>query len=173
DLAGNEMPFAVQVTTLPAQPHLVVNEVLANPNGPDRTSEWVELFNDGTTDVDVTGWSLEDAARGSLLPRGTLPPGGYALVVQQGYDAASRADVPPASGTLILRVPELGGAGLSNNGEALRLRDAAGAVVSQFPALAATKPGVSMARREPRAADDDPTAFGPSAAPGASPGAAN
>jgi hypothetical protein len=173
DLAGDETAFSALLTTRPAQAHLVLNEVLANPNGPDRSSEWIELVNDGTTMVDTSGFSLEDANGGSALPRGKISPGAYALVVPDGYDAASSADVAPVAGTLILRVHELGGGGLSNQGEVLRLRDATGAVVSRFPALAASKPGVSMARRAPTSADDDSTAFGYSAPPGASPGAAN
>lgn len=173
DLTGAETVFSAAITMHPPEPHLVLNEVLANPIGADRTSEWVELVNDGTTEVDTSGWSLEDSTRGAPLPRGTLAPGAYALVVPEGYDPGSVADVPPAEGTLILRVQALGGDGLSNQGEALRLRDPNGAVVSQFPALAATKAGVSMARRAPTSADDDATAFGASAPPGASPGAPN
>jgi hypothetical protein len=107
------------------------------------------------------------------LPRAKIPPGAYALIVAEAYDVTSDADVAPAAGTLILRVHELGGGGLSNQGEAVRLRDPTGNVVSKFPALAASKPGVSMARRAPTSADDDSTAFGPSAPPGASPGAVN
>jgi hypothetical protein len=173
DLGGNETAFSAMLTTRPAQAHLVLSEVLANPNGPDRSSEWIELVNDGTTEVDTGGFSIEDANGGSPLPRGKVSPGAYALVVPEGYDAASVADVAPVAGTLILRVHAIGSGGLSNQGEALRLRDSSGAVVSQFPALAASKPGVSMARRAPTSADDDSTAFGPSAPPGASPGAAN
>lgn len=173
DLGGNETAFSARLTMRPARPHLVLNEVLANPNGADRISEWVEIVNDGSTEVDTGGWSLEDATRGVPLPRVSLPAGAYALVVPDGYDATSASDVAPAAGTLILRVHELGSGGLSNQGDVLHLRDATGAVVSQFPALAASKPGVSMARREPSSADDDATAFGPSASPGASPGAPN
>jgi hypothetical protein len=173
DLGGNETAFSAILMTRPAQAHLVLNEVLANPNGADRTAEWVELVNDGATDVDTAGWSLEDANGGSPLPRAKVPAGAYALIVPEGYDAASAADVAPVAGTLILRVHQLVSGGLSNQGEELRLRDATGAVVSQFPALVASRSGVSMARRAPTSADDDSTAFGPSAPPGASPGAAN
>jgi hypothetical protein len=172
-LAGDETAFSAVVTTRPAQAHLVLNEVLANPSGPDHTSEWVEIVNDGATAVDTNGWTLEDTDRGSPLPSTQVAPGTYALIVPAGYDATSAADVAPAAGTLILRVHELGSGGLSNQGEALRLRDPTGAIISEFPALAAPKPGVSMARRAPTSADDDTTAFGASAPPGASPGAAN
>lgn len=173
DLAGNEASFEAGFTTLAPLSHLVLNEVLANPSGPEKAGEWIELVNDGTTAVDLEGWSLEDAGRKVAIPKGTLEPGAYALLVSAAYDVTSNEDVAPAEGTLILRLPELGSGGLSNEGERLRLEDAKGTIVSQFPALAASKPGVSIARRLPSSADDDKTAFGPSAPPGASPGAVN
>jgi hypothetical protein len=173
DLEGNETPFQARLTTQAPLPHLVVNEVLANPNGVEKDGEWVELFNDGTSAVDVTGWSLADPVRAAVLPRGTLAPGAYALLVSAGYDPSSSADVPPAPGTLILRVSELGSGGLSNQGEQLELRAPDGTVVSRFPAVAASKSGVSIARRAPASRDDALTEFGPSAPPGASPGAVN
>jgi hypothetical protein len=173
DLAGNETPFEAGFTTLPPLSHLVLNEVLANPSGPEKAGEWIELVNDGTTAVDLEGWSLEDAGRKVPLPKGTLEPGAYALLVSAAYDVTSNEDVAPAEGTLILRLSELGSGGLSNEGERLRLEDAKGTIVSQFPALGAPKPGVSIARRLPSLADDDKTAFGASAPPGASPGSAN
>jgi hypothetical protein len=173
DLAGSETPFEARFTTLAPLSHLVLNEVFANPSGPEKAGEWVELVNDGTTPIEVEGWSLEDAGRKVPLPKGTVAPNAYALVVPAAYDATSNEDVPPAEGTIILRVPELGSGGLSNQGERLRLADPSGALVSEFPAVAAPKPGVSIARRTPSSADGDNAAFGPSAPPGASPGMPN
>jgi hypothetical protein len=173
DLAGDETPFDARFTTLAPLSHVVLNEVLANPSGPEKAGEWVELVNDGTTPIELEGWSLEDAGRKVPLPRGTLAAGAYALVVSSAYDAASNEDVLPVEGTLILRVPELGSGGLSNEGERLRLEDPDGVLTSEFPAIAASKSGVSIARRTPSSADGDESAFGPSAPPGASPGAPN
>jgi hypothetical protein len=173
DLAGNETAFATRITTRAAMPHLVLDEVLANPDGVEKTSEWVELVNDGAADVDLDGWTLQDSGSVRTLPHAVIPAGAYVLVVPAGYDPTSVLDVPPVEGTLLVRVDELGTAGLSNQGETLTLRDPSGTVASVFPALAASKPGVSMARRKPTSADDDPTAFGASAPPGASPGAPN
>ncbi len=173
DVAGNEAAFDQQIATRPAEPHLVVNEVLANPSGVERTSEWVELYNDGSLPVELGGWSLADSTGSTALPRGSIAPGAYALVVPAGFDPGSSVDIPPAAGTLLLRVPALGSGGLSNQGEALHLRDPTDTVVSTFPALPAAKPGISMSRRSPASVDDDPTAFGASAPPGASPGGPN
>jgi hypothetical protein len=173
DLDGDEVPFRVELETREPRAHVVLNEVLANPSGPDKSQEWVELVNDGDSAVALEGWTLEDGSGKVALTPATLAPGAFALVVPAAYDVASLADVPAMAGTLIVRVPELAGGGLSNQGEVLRLRDAAGTLVSQFPAVAASKAGVSIARREPWSLDDDTSVFGPSAPPGASPGAEN
>ncbi|MEO7327091.1 MAG: hypothetical protein ABI193_00840, partial [Minicystis sp.] len=47
-------------STLPPSPHLVLNEVLANPLGPEPQQEWVELCNDGALPVDLDGYVLAD-----------------------------------------------------------------------------------------------------------------
>ena len=41
--------------------HLVINEILANPD-PITDLEWVEIYNPTGSDVDLTGWSLKDLA---------------------------------------------------------------------------------------------------------------
>jgi len=41
-----------------------IYEFLADPTGVDD-GEWIELFNDGDVDVDLFGWSLDDAEGGS------------------------------------------------------------------------------------------------------------
>src|SRR5262249_34973261 len=138
-----ETAFEVEWTTSPPLPHIVIDEVLANPVGPERTSEWIELANDGTTSVDVAGWTLEDSGGRVALPRAVLDPGALALVVSTEF-VASPEDIAPAPGTLIVRVPQLTSAGLANAGERLRLLDPAGVVRSEFPAVPAPRAGVSI-----------------------------
>jgi hypothetical protein len=163
----------VSFRTLVAAPHVVINEVLANAIGPEPAQEWVELFNDGRTAVDLAGWTLEDVGGVALLPTASLQPGGFALVVADSYDAASSYDVPPAPATLIVRVARLGKSGLSNAGEPLRLLSPDGQLESAFPGLVAARAGVSIARLDPSTADTDLAGFGEHASPGASPGAPN
>ena len=47
-----------------------INEILPNPNGYDNDTypngEWLELFNSGSTDIDLTGWSVTNSASKSL-----------------------------------------------------------------------------------------------------------
>ena len=59
--------------TIPSD--LLITEVMANPwpsydNDVWPGGEWVELMNTGTSDIDLTGWWLEDAA-GTQLPFNT------------------------------------------------------------------------------------------------------
>ena len=159
---------------LPGLPrsHVELNEVLANPAGAEATQEWVELYNDGAVPVSLALYTLEDSGGRTVLPEGVLEAGGYALVVVKGYVPDAAVDPVPPSGTLLLEVAELGRAGLSNEGERLTLRDAAGVVVSTFPAIK-TKNGVSIARAAPDAFDDDPSSFAPSERLRASPGEPN
>jgi hypothetical protein len=166
DLAGTETAFSVELVTAPAMPHLVLNEVLANPIGSEPAQEWIEIVNDGSAAVDLGGFILELSDGAFELPRATLPPQAFALVVAENYEPADGRDVPPAPGTRILRLPRLG---LSNSGETLTLRGPDGSVMSRFPPVPPPSAGVSIGRREP-SLPDAAKSFGPHAPPGASPG---
>jgi len=62
------------VTNKPPIANIVINEFVS-----DNTTEWVELYNKGTSSVDLTGWTLEDEASNSksLAVLGTIAGGGY------------------------------------------------------------------------------------------------
>jgi hypothetical protein len=146
---------------------------LFNSVGAGPAGEWLELVNDGGGPVELSGLWLRDSGGAVELPAATLAAGQYALLVRNDFPSAGSADVAPAPGTELVRLPSWLKGGLSNAGEALQLEDAAGAVLSRFPALASRHAGVSFARSRLDAFDDDPSAFGEHASPGASPGAPN
>lgn len=37
-----------------------INEILPNPQGPDETDEWIELYNSNNFDIDLSGWQIKD-----------------------------------------------------------------------------------------------------------------
>jgi len=172
DLAGQRSAAHADFATREPRPHVVINEVLANAAGAEPAQEWLELYNDGQTAVELDGATIEDAGGVTALAPHVLEPGAFVLVVGQDYDAVSDLDVAPAPGTPLLRVARVGENGLGNGGERLVLRDAGGMELSRFPAVPTT-PGRSIARRQPYSLDDDPSAFAEHAPPGASPGAPN
>ncbi|PIE05713.1 MAG: hypothetical protein CSA75_03340 [Sorangium cellulosum] len=144
-------PFSWQ--TLAVREHVVINEVMANPAGPEPAQEWVELFNDGVQSVSLGQWQLEDAGGQVLLPEVTLAPGTFALIVGETYDAESWVDTAPAPETLLIRVDRVGSSGLSNGGEPLRLRNSLGETVSSVPSISSKEQGWSIARVVPDALD--------------------
>lgn len=65
-------------------------------------NDYVELFNRGTTAIDVTGWTLQyrlpPVLEWSALANlsGTIVPGGYYLIRLAGNAAGNGAELPPA-----------------------------------------------------------------------------
>jgi hypothetical protein len=172
DARGGRRAFGLVVRTTPARPRVVLNEVLADAKGPEPLMEWVEIVNAGSAAANLEGYRLEDSGGSATLPAYELLPGAFALIVKEGFAPDPATDVPPLDETPLLFVPALGKNGLSNSGETLRLYDAAGDLVSLFPARKAPRAGVSVARRTPDAPDQE-RSFGTHAAPGASPGGPN
>ena len=173
DLGGTDTRLELKIQAAPRRPHLVINEVLANPAGPEASSEWIELVNDGTSELDLSEFQLVDSGGAVSLPQERVGPGEIVLLVGPAFAPDPELDVAPAPGARIIALEALGKAGLSNAGELLRLVAAGGTVVSRWPSLPAPAPGQSLARRAPEAPDGESGSFGEHAAPGASPGAAN
>lgn len=171
DDRGAPAASASRATSGEPRAHVVINEVLSNPIGPEPQSEWVELVNVGAASAFLGGWALEDSTGSTLLPDVEIPAGRYGLIVAIDYSALGD-DVVPLPDAIAVVVERVGHRGLSNGGEPLRLVDASGRVVSSVPALAASRAGTSVARRDPWSPDDS-DAFGGHAPPGASPGGPN
>ncbi len=92
----------------------------------DSTADWIELYNNAASAVDLTGWSLTDNAgrpRKWTFPGGTTIPGGGYLVV-----LATELGFGPADGTSYLHADFK----LSAGGEYLGLVNASGAVVDSL-----------------------------------------
>lgn len=98
---------------------VVVNEIAWMGSAASANHEWIEIANDGDTPVDLSGWTLA-AADGSpsIALSGIIAPGGYVLL-----ERTSDESVPGIAADLIYT------GALSNAGETLILRDAAGAVL--------------------------------------------
>jgi hypothetical protein len=144
-----------------APDHLLISEVLYDPSGnPDTGREWIELHNPTTNAVDISGWSLGDAATdgdyGSgryLFPAGTvLPPGGVIVIAQQAGDVGFKPNLefltdPNRDDLTVPNMLPAGawsGFGLALNnleGDHVILRDATGATVDAVVWGAASYPG--------------------------------
>jgi len=88
--------------------------------------EWIELYNDADTEVDVSGWKLAADTETLFTLATSIPAGGYLLVERT---TASMTDpVPGVSG----ESGSFGGGGIANTGEDMGLYDASGAAVDML-----------------------------------------
>lgn len=82
-------------------PKLVINEIMYDPEGSDDGREWIEIYNNGTTTADLSGWKLfEGEANHKLsLVRGqaSVPALGYAVITNAAGAAASAYPDCPGS----------------------------------------------------------------------------
>jgi beta-lactamase superfamily II metal-dependent hydrolase len=68
-------------------PLVVINEIMQNPNAvTDANGEWLELYNAGTSSVDIGGWTVRDDGTDSHVIAGSvvIPAGGYAVLGRVG-----------------------------------------------------------------------------------------
>jgi hypothetical protein len=82
-----------------------INEIMYNPPGADTDNEWLELYNNDTTDIDIKGWRFYEAGinhsltlfQGSMI----IPSGWYAIIADNAtlgiidevaYNASRGAD---------------------------------------------------------------------------------
>lgn len=70
-----------------APTNIIISELLPNPAGSDEEGEWIELVNLGSTEVDLSDWSVEDASgkhftikQGGAIASTTIAPNGYFLL---------------------------------------------------------------------------------------------
>lgn len=71
---------------------IVLSEILPNPEGSDTDTEWIEIYNMGTENVDLGNWSLDDEEEGSspyVFPAGTTIEAQDFLVVYRSDSGLS------------------------------------------------------------------------------------
>jgi len=56
-------------TTIPIGAVVVINEFVSDPSSGE---EWIELYNKGDTDANLTGWTIEDNTATPATLSGTL-----------------------------------------------------------------------------------------------------
>jgi hypothetical protein len=137
---------------------VVINEIAwMGTSATHSADEWIELFNNTTSTIDVSGWTLR-SSDGSLsiifsstTASTTIPGKGYFLL--ERTDDQTISDIP---------ADQIYTGILSNSGEKLELRDAEGNLIdlvdsSQGWFAGTTTPSyISMERIDPTASGTDP-----------------
>lgn len=113
---------------------VVINEIMYNPSvtlGDDNLFEWVEIFNDGASAVDVSGWILTDldAGSGCIVPAGTtIGAYGYLVFARSASDFTGHY----GSGVPLVAWTGSWGAGLQNTSDDVVLMNADSVTVDQL-----------------------------------------
>ncbi len=106
-----------------------ITEVAWMGTSTSQYEEWVELYNDGTDDVSLTGWKLFKTGSIALFsPTGTIPAGTYYLICRA---TASLTD--PLGGTCNEK-GTFGGGGLNNTNDQLMLKDTSSTIKESIDA---------------------------------------
>lgn len=107
-------------TTPPIAEAVVINEVAWAGHSGYTSDEWIELYNTGSSSVNLTGWKLYEAGGATLII--TLS----GSIAGKGYFLIERDDNNTVSNIAADTVGSFVGSGLNNSGEYLQLKDSAG-----------------------------------------------
>ena len=125
---NNQTNQSANQSNTSSKSEIVINEIMYNLEGSDSDREWIEIFNSGTTTVDLTDWKLYDGQSNHKLniTQGSaiISPGGYAII-SSGTDKFL-ADNPSFNGAILES-----SFSLNNSGETLSLKDAKDNIIDQ------------------------------------------
>jgi len=136
-------------TTPPVAGTVVINEVAWAGHSGYTSDEWIELYNTGSSSVNLTGWKLYEGGGATLII--TLS----GSIAGKGYFLIERDDNNTVSNIAADTVGTFGGNGLLNTGEYLQLKDSAGVLKDEVNCSAGwfagqASPGYySMERKNP------------------------
>lgn len=112
---------------VPVYAGLIINEIMFDAPGTDTDNEWVELYNDGSESVDISGYKFFEANTNhslvSYLGGTIVQPQGYAVIA--GSPAVFLSAWPNFNGVLLDSSFSL----QNENGEMIALKNASGTIV--------------------------------------------
>lgn len=121
--------FVTFLALFSAAPAVVIDEIMYDPSGSDTDREWVEIYNNDTLDVNLTGWKFLESGvnHGLTLTNGSwvLPAGGFAVITQDS--TTFLAEYLNFSGTLFDSSFDL-----SNSNESLVLKNSSSYVLENI-----------------------------------------
>ena len=75
---------------IPASGGVLVNEIMYHPNSTNVLEEWIELHNNGPTNVNLSGWQFTRGVAFTFPTNTVLAAGGYLVVAADGPTFASK-----------------------------------------------------------------------------------
>ena len=110
---------------------LLISEVLYDPLGTEPNEEWVEVFNNTASPMELTDWTISDNKSTDVIsPTVAIPAGGCMVIAASSEDFY--ANYPGFAGAIVFVADGKIGNGLGNTGDRLILKDSEGAVIDQM-----------------------------------------
>ena len=148
------------------------NEVSYNPADNDTAGEWIELHNQLSVDVELSGWRLAEGVEFTFESGTTIGAGDYLVIAKDPAAFESATGISDVLGGFT--------GSLSNGGETIHLLDLNDRVMDeliyddsgQWP-VAADGSGAALAKRSEHAGTGDPDSWTFSSVIGGTPGSVN
>ena len=157
--------------------HILINEVVYNPEQTETTNEWIELYNPTDQPIDVADWSITDNSAEDFLEGDTqhgdgttiIPSAGYAIITDQDTTIYETLSIPESVIRLCVDDTSIGN-GLGNTEDKLILKNSQGDIIDAIewgedypdvPGLPAStySEGHSLSRTPNQDTDDTSTDF--------------
>ena len=117
--SNNTQTYSLTIVEPGAVPQIRISEIMFKPA--ESSKEWIELFNAGTTDVDIANWTIADPAYSGTITSETMiiSPGDYIIITE--FDTTFSCTTILCDGWPYL----------NNDGDSIFLRDGSGMLVDQ------------------------------------------
>ncbi len=127
---------------------VVINEIMYHPTDANEALEWVELYNQLSTDMDLTGWRLADGIDFDFADNTVLEAGQYLVVAKSPEALQNATGFDQAIGPFARR--------LNNAGDRIRLLNNSDRIMSEVDfddrgpwPIGADGSGASLAKVDP------------------------
>lgn len=114
---------------VPGSHAIIINEVMADPIADETLNEWIELYNDGDKEIDVSSWIIGDDSDNDTIEGGLynkegtiIGPFGYAIITDENTRVYNNFNVSQDAVRLYIDDGAIG-SGLGNDGSILYLYD--------------------------------------------------
>jgi len=156
-----------QATSTPTQEEVpplavVVNEIAwMGTSATNSSDEWIELYNNSSTSIDLADWTLS-WSRGTSTHTITFSPVATTTIADYGFYLLERTDDNTVKDVSADWFGSFGSGGLNNSGEKLELKDARANLIdlldcsSGWFAGSSSPDYISMERINPRLSGSDP-----------------
>tara|TARA_Y100000310_G_scaffold118295_1_gene117158 strand:+ start:9289 stop:11532 length:2244 start_codon:yes stop_codon:yes gene_type:complete len=142
---------------------ILITEVMANPLEDENLNEYIEIYNNGTQNINVSNWIIGDNTDNDTIEGGLyggsgtiIPPKSYALITDETTRVYNNFNVSEDAIRLYIDDASIGYGGLGNTADYIYLRNNTGNLIDNFN-YSSTTEGLSWIRIGNNWIEEQPT----------------